>query len=199
MDESPDYTTYSFDQLEQALRHTDEVLYPARFRQIVDEIDRRRREPIDKDAPAHDRKRISLLALFLSLNTPGLGQLYNGQLRRSIVLAAAFVVAALPFSFAAELLRTFSGLLVAFATFLAVYVFVAVDAFRGAAKAEGFRLRPYNRWFVYVGVIAAFHFIPGDWGLRNTLHTYVMKGDSMAPAIALEDRIVVDVKYYESR
>jgi signal peptidase I len=207
MDESPDYTTYSLDQLEHALRHTDEELYPLRFKQIADEIDRRRIEPIGKAATARARRRIPVLALCLSLYAPGLGQLYNGQLWRGLVLAAAFSVAALPLSFVAGLLRTFFGLLsflVAFAIFLAVYIFVVVDALRGAAKTKEFRLRPYNKWFVYIGIIAAFHFIP--WppdlqkqGLKNTLQTYVMKGVSMAPTLALEDRIVVDVKYYESR
>jgi signal peptidase I len=210
MDETQDYTKYSLDQLEQALRHTDEETYPLRFRQIVDEIDKRRREPIriDTTETMLARRRIPLLALFLSLQTPGLGQLYNGQPKRGIVLAAVFsVTAALPFLFAVKLLYSFSGLLlflIALMIFAAVYLFIFVDAFRGAVREKEFRLKRYNRWYVYISIMAIVHFIPWPPDLPkqeliDTFHSYRIVGDSMGPTLERDDCVVVATNYYNSR
>jgi signal peptidase I len=205
MDETPDYTTYSLDQLEHALRHTNQELHPERFGQIVGEIDRRRREPalIDATEKEHSKKRIPILAFFLSVKTPGLGQLYNGQLKRAIVLACVFGAITFPFLFVFDLLHSFSGLLlflIDLIVLLALYLFTAVDAYRGAVRAREVRLRRYNRWYVYVGVMAIVHFVPWPPDLPKqqligTFHSYRIVGGFMSPTLAQEDHVLVDSSY----
>lgn len=49
MDDTPDYTTYTLEQLEYLLRHTDNEKDPDRFRLVIDEIERRRSTPQRKN------------------------------------------------------------------------------------------------------------------------------------------------------
>jgi signal peptidase I len=100
------------------------------------------------------RKRRPWVAAVLSLIVPGLGQLYAGNAAHAL---AAYAVTACGGAFMAVLwlwapggpIPILLGLVVAVVTYLAVTTHAWFFAKRQSAD---FELRPYNRWYVYLGV-----------------------------------------------
>lgn len=141
-------------------------------------------------------------AAAFTLITPGLGQLYNGMPRRAalffaINLAAYLAFNALTSSAAIQSTAAIGLTLAMLIPGLAVYVFMIVDAFRGAQRIGQLELRRYNRWYVYVLVILA------ATGLRMAMEftpiysrSYSLPAWSMAPTLHAGDRIFVAANAY---
>ena len=96
---------------------------------------------------AGQARRIPWLAALLSLVAPGLGQLYNGDLKRTAGFLALYAlwgvlmlspVAATPMGFAAVVLLA-----------TMIYFLAVTDAFYLARRHGAIRLGRFNRWFVY--------------------------------------------------
>lgn len=135
-------------------------------------------------------------AALLSLMLPGLGQLYNGTGRWAaiifaICLAEFLVINALLSSTAIHSMATFVVATVLVLLALAFYVFVIIDAYRGARRIGELDLRRYNRWYVYVGLVivanavaVAVDFMPFD------ARAYSLPSWSMYPTLHAGDRFV---------
>jgi signal peptidase I len=74
------------------------------------------------------KKRKPLLALLLSLVTPGLGQIYNGQLKKGLSYLVGFAVVYVISSF---LLVKFFGLILYLIIMIGFYIFILRDATGG--------------------------------------------------------------------
>jgi signal peptidase I len=93
-------------------------------------------------------------AVLLSLFTPGLGHLYAGEPRRGAIVWAICTVGFLIGMLLATRLAGLGQLLALAAVLVALAVGPAWDAARTARRQSAdYRLRGYNRWYVYVGVI----------------------------------------------
>ena len=133
----------------------------------------------------------------LSLVTPGLGHLYAGAPRAAVVVFV-LCAAALAASIAAGLLvpwPPFNTLIMA-AGCVAVPVAAAVSAYRLARRSpEDYRLRRYNRWYVYVAValVAAYGLAPLLTALqrRYVAQAFRMPSVSMQPTILAGDFVFV--------
>jgi signal peptidase I len=79
------------------------------------------------------RKRKPILALILSLLTPGLGQIYNGQFKKGIFYSVGFYLVYIVFSF---LFLTFHGMIFYLMVTMGFFFFIVIDAFRGANKLK---------------------------------------------------------------
>ena len=79
------------------------------------------------------KRRKPILALILSLLTPGLGQVYNGQFKKGISYLVGFYLVYLVFSF---LLLTFHGMIFYLMVTMGFFFFILIDAFRGAKKLK---------------------------------------------------------------
>lgn len=150
------------------------------------------------------KSRSPLGAALLSLILPGLGQLYNGAGRWAaiiiaICLAEFLVINALFSSTAIHSMATFvvaTGLVL---LALAFYVFVIVDAYRGARRIGELDLRRYNKWYVYVGlVIAANAVVYADKFLPFDARAYSMPSGSMAPTLWPGDYFLTASQAYRS-
>ena len=110
--------------------------------------------PLAEDAGTADRPRNEALAALLSLLALGLGQVYNGEVRKAVLLNLAalvtfLVVLGLLFSPAFALVMP-----VAVVVGGGLWVFAFVDAILGSRKrSESYALRPYNRVLVYVAIV----------------------------------------------
>lgn len=94
-----------------------------------------------------EKKRIPVIAAALSLVTPGLGQLYNGQILKGIIFFLAFL--AIPAAlFLARLQSQFLGLVAILVIILCIWIFAVAEAFSAAKRKPGFVLKGYNRWYV---------------------------------------------------
>ncbi len=138
-----------------------------------------------------------IVAALLSLVVVGLGQLYNGQLRRAVVLfcisvlftVAAFVFSDLMFS-ARGVVVVYVGLLVA----VGFQIFAVVDAFRAARRMGGIALRRYNRWYVYVPI--AFVAFSLETVIEHPLESYSIPSRSMAPTLLVGDHLFANTGAY---
>jgi signal peptidase I len=151
------------------------------------------------------KKTRPIIALLLSLITPGLGQVYNGKLRRGIVFFLG-----LEFSFI--LLCVFSEWCIKFEGFILFLVFclaslgfliyVLSDAFRGVSRLRVTVRKPYHRWYFYVA-ISAFIFLINEFTLEPFLPDikrfkgYKIPSISMQPALLVGDYLAADRKIYK--
>jgi signal peptidase I len=146
------------------------------------------------------KRRKPILALTLSLLTPGLGQIYNGQFKKGISCLVGFYLVYIAFSF---LLLTFHGLIFYLLVTVGFFVFILVDAFRGANKLEAIALKPFNKWYVYsiiflIGNAAIRPWV--GWTIRNHIvRPYKISSSTMEPSLLVGDRLIADMRIYKSQ
>jgi signal peptidase I len=147
------------------------------------------------------KKRRPILAFFLSLLVPGLGQLYNGQPRKAVIyfLSPLFIITAYAFT---GLCHFFLGMLIYISLFLIVYLSISIDAAVNAKKLKNYVLRRFNKWYIYLvayillGVVALPEYF---YLLRDNiigLSPYRISSESMRSTLQVGDCLFVDVKYY---
>jgi signal peptidase I len=157
--------------------------------------------PAAAPPPAAAAPRRWWLAALLSLVVCGLGQVYNGQLRKGVLLyllqwplallASRTMVSPVPFSLALSLL-----LLV-----LLLRLFAIGDAIVVAKRLPlPFRLHLYNRWYVYLAACVVV-FPLSSWGLKRAIRS---QAESFyIPSGAMEDTVIpgdhIYVKSWGSR
>ncbi len=162
------------------------------------------------------KKRQPIIALMLSIFCTGLGQIYNGQLKKGIV----FYVGSYFFGFlllgaysSAGTFREFENMIIITLIFFCYLLFVWGDAFVCAVKMKELNLKPYNRWYVYIIAILMSMFInemlsltfPETWAtdkyffISKTYKTFKIPSDTMAPTLIKGDRLVADMKCYASK
>lgn len=144
-------------------------------------------QPLAAPEPGHAR-RIPWLAALLSLVAPGLGQLYNGDLRRAAGFAALYVlwgvlmlspVAATPMGFVAVVLLA-----------TVVYFLAVTDAFYMARRHGAIRLGRINRWYVYVAYpLLLFGFDSAMTPIRG-IEVFSTAGNDNLPTLQAGDYIV---------
>jgi len=152
------------------------------------------------------KKRKPIIALFLSFITPGLGQMYNGQIKKGIV----FYLVALSLTI---LLHTFSGsfykfygLLLFLVTIIALIgflLFTLLDALFGAVKLKKTILKPYNKWYFYFAIFVFACLIeniiwPSFSDIQKSFKAYKIPASSMEPTLLVGDHFIVDTKTYKN-
>jgi signal peptidase I len=145
------------------------------------------------------RWRSPFLAGLLNLLFPPLGHIYAGQAWRGIRLYTAYGVISTAALFLAVQSFGVMGLLIS-ALLLVVVIIVRialiVDAARVARRqGSGFRLKRYNRWYVYLATLVLFLGIGTIF--QNVLVAYVGKaysvyGTDMEPTLLNGDIILVN-------
>jgi signal peptidase I len=156
--------------------------------------------------PAQVPERISprrwWLAGLLGLFTVGLGHVYVGRAAKgsvgfvlrhglSLLAGAALVWGPWP------RLALFLYLLP-----LGVYVYFLVDAMVTARRFREYRLKRYNRWYVYLLVFLAAYAITGMMAVLVRSHiaqTFYIPSNSLEPTILLGDHLTIDKRAYRSR
>ncbi len=139
------------------------------------------------------------LALLLTFLSPGLGQMYNGELRKALVFPCCLpVVYVLLFGALPHMpYNGWSLLPLAFLGFVLVFgvAFLAADAWMTASGiGAGFHPRPFNRWWVYLLFFVLFHVVnQASATLRERVAAwYDIPAGSMRETIQVGDRILVD-------
>jgi signal peptidase I len=143
-------------------------------------------------------KKQTLIAIFLSLILPGLGQIYNRQAKKTIVSYLLLYTSIVALYLAGFPYR-FWGLAVVLALLLCFYFWSVADAVlanvgRRADKLTANR-KPYLLLFALLWLIGASS-IPAS-GKVLSLRAFYIPTNSMAPTIAAGDSIVVDMNYYQ--
>jgi len=140
------------------------------------------------------------LALALSVLLPGLGQLYNGQLNKGLLLFIAFAFVSTPFM-AMVALWVPAGwmilmLLLGLSSTLGLFIFGLVDAWRSARRSAGYRLQAWQQPGVYLALLLFGYLVvlAGSTGyLRgNLVESFRIPSASMVPGVLPGDFIFAD-------
>jgi signal peptidase I len=147
--------------------------------------------------------RKTLLAVFLGLAMPGLGQIYNGELVKG---ASSFIitVALLLIGFRLTVLLPDGTLLLgAMATILAALVIYAcsiVNAYRTASRSDAaYQLKNCNRWYFYLAIWLMgliFGYAALGYARDNWIELFKIPTASMEPAVSRGDRVLADKTAY---
>ncbi|MCH8835655.1 MAG: signal peptidase I [Proteobacteria bacterium] len=155
------------------------------------------------------KKRKPVVAFLLSFWMPGLGQLYNGALRRALARYGVYIVliVAVVAVFVSTLPLSFAGFAVAYVLGGVLGVLpttTGVEAFIDARKAGTVALKRFNRWYVY-GALCVFQaaaytaFYAIDLPARASLATYSIPNPSMLPNLRVGDYLVAAKGAYGER
>jgi len=141
-----------------------------------------------------------LLALLASLLMPGLGQLYNGEATKGLLLFLG-LGATTPVSAWLALHVTDHAILPLIILFLiialAIYVYAIVDAYRSAKRiGDTYTLKALNQSYVYIIVfIVGYFFIFGgmlQYTRKHLIESYYIPSKSMLPSVLQGDYIFAD-------
>lgn len=102
------------------------------------------------------KRRHPLFAAFLSLSMLGLGQVYCGRLKRGILLFLCESLLILAYGMIRGF-HSFSGLIIGFTIILLYTLYVCTDAFLLARRVKTLTLKPYNKWYLYIGIYLLTH------------------------------------------
>ena len=147
------------------------------------------------------KKRYPIIAAVFSLLTPGLGQLYNGQLKKGIIFFGAdFVLPILLFLIGIQ--RRFPGLIALILFMTCLWVFIIGEAFFTALRKKEVVLKPYNKWYVYILIILL---ISGTYMIPSRdiaykifrFSPFKITTGAMEPALESGDYLIADLKYFK--
>ena len=147
------------------------------------------------------RRRKPILALIFSIITPGLGQIYNGQLKKGIIfyLVEFLIVVSLIFS---GLFFKFFGIILSLVIILGFFLFILVDAFGGAIKLKEDAHKSYNKWYIYLVIFLINGFVIQpllSWTIRNNIvRAYKIPSSAMEPTLLVGDHLIANMKIYKS-
>ncbi|MFC5701936.1 signal peptidase I [Cohnella faecalis] len=141
-----------------------------------------------------ERKRRPLVAGFLSLFTPGLGQFYNGQIRKAGVLLLTTYILYPPLLFLIKF--SFGALLAVIAAGFAVYGYAIIQSIVYSYRVKTVANRFYDRWYVYLAIVVSIMTMSQIIDTKSIvgLKGYIIAGPSMTPTIENNERVIVDTK-----
>ncbi len=150
------------------------------------------------------------IAGFLSYFVPGLGQIYNGQAEKGLLLYSLFSIwISLFVTLTLNTIKSsfsqflFIALFTTLIVYLTAWALVIFEAIRTAEKTKkDFRLKVYNRWYYYFLAIILVQFI--NYALRDTIKRAILKpyritSISMAPTLLDGDNVFTDPMTYSNR
>ena len=142
-------------------------------------------------------KRRPWIAALLSVGVPGLGHLYAGRVAAALS-ALGFAVVAGVGALASGVLLPLPPLnvLLIVPALLLIYVGVPIHAALSARRAPPtYKLRPYNRWYIYLGIylVAAFLVRPSLYRFTKAhiIEAFRIPSATMEPTIEVGDYLYV--------
>jgi len=128
---------------------------------------------------------------------PGLGQLYNGQFRKSMLLLLIdFII--IFFFYHTQIFMSIVSLSILIILSIGLILFRIIDAFIVAKKNKSYELKIYNKWYIYVlftFMIVVSHLIIEETATKG-IRSFSIPTGSMEPTIIVGDRIISQLGYY---
>ncbi len=146
-------------------------------------------------------KRRQIIASFLSMLTPGLGQIYNGDLKHGLILQCLsqftgiclFIVT--PFVASTPIMIIMLLFLFVILAF-SIHIYSIINAYRTAKNKELAPIKSYNRWYFYVVFLLSFWTIGILISESSLLKSYKIPASSMEPTLQIGDHILVNKLAY---
>jgi len=148
-------------------------------------------------------RRVPVIAALMSAALPGFGQLYNGQLNRSIWLFLVFCLVSVPLVAVIALFvppaLTLSILLFGVFLPLGIWIWGIIDAWRGARASVGYQLKAWQTSGLYalvfllcIGVVLPLMI---SYVRGHQVQPFRVPSSSMAPTIQHGDYIFTNKNY----
>lgn len=143
--------------------------------------------------------RSSGVAFIFSLLFPGLGQIYNGQLLKGLLLIISIWV--IPFLFRVTgAILTYNGFMSLMVVLGCLWIYGWTDAIWQAKRNKNFVAKPYNTWYVYLLLITtmstALYFVNPTDGLG--IKSFEIPTTSNNPTLLVGDLVVADRNAYHN-
>jgi signal peptidase I len=148
--------------------------------------------------------RKTLVAAFLGLTMPGLGQIYNGELVKGIssfIITLALLIIGFRLTVMLPDGMLMIGVLITILVAIVLYATSIVDAYRKASVSDAaYPLKSYNRWYFYLAIwflsfmvgFAALGYARDNW-----IEAFKIPTSSMEPAVSSGDRVLADKTAYQ--
>ncbi|CAA6801857.1 MAG: Signal peptidase I (EC [uncultured Thiotrichaceae bacterium] len=147
------------------------------------------------------KKRYGVLALLMSLFSPGLGFLYSGAWWLAITIPLLMILLVVGFALSEWIFAPY-GILGLLASLFLIYVSSSVLAFFSARKRSPSRIHFFQHWVVYLFFIISFFSIQLIFKeLRPSwlgYEAFRLPSRSMAPSLIPNDFVVADTEAYEN-
>jgi len=145
--------------------------------------------------------RKKLWAFLLSILAPGLGQLYNGEVKKALIFSFglfAYVICINLF----EIKGIFWVYLTSLVLLVVIMVLIVIEATLSAGRKKLYELKSYNKWYVYLFLAILFYFMGrgNERILENTNTRYrILKisSDSGIPNLSIGDYVLGDYNFYD--
>lgn len=141
------------------------------------------------------------IAIIFSLFMPGLGQVYNGQFRKGIIIFTVYTLIAY-IMVLSPLAKVFAGFVLILLWLIGWTVYASADALRTAILHKDeindpFQTRMYYAVILVMNLFLAFIF----QGLikQNVINSYRIPSISMEPTLYAGDLLMADLNYYHNR
>jgi len=128
-----------------------------------------------KKEKSQNKKRLPLLAALLSLISLGLGQIYNGELLKGILLKVTFVLTICLYAFLSfKLIYDLLLLISLLSIFVLLKVFSIVQAYiKSSRLSSSYRLRKFNKSYIYIVLTIVFLVLSVFLPLKIAGHTFM--------------------------
>ena len=145
-----------------------------------------------------DKTRNLFLAPFLTLLVPGLGQLYNGDLKKAVLFYLAQFVVFIP-PFIIGLQYSPDGLFAILGMVAVFYLIAMGEATWRSLVIKKITLKPYNKWYVYCLIILSANLVAGSFNstFKQSLigiKPFYLPSGSNEPTLMTGDHVMVDLR-----
>ena len=144
------------------------------------------------------KRRRPVLAGLLSFLAPGLGQLYNGELKKGIVFFL-IVTGLIIIPLLAGVLSTFYGLLLYGAVRLLCFFTVIIDAFLSARRIKAITPKSYGKWYYYILIFILHTALIATVEPSETFRSYRAPSASMSTTVEADDHFITELNPYKEK
>jgi signal peptidase I len=143
------------------------------------------------------KKRNPIISLLFSILSPGLGQIYNGQLEKGIIFYFVGFLLLLTYSIVG---LYFYGLIIYLLIGIGWLIFIYADSLFTAIKIKQIELNDYNKWYVYIIFLLVFNIITlGSKEFLVKIKAYSIHSGAMQRTLLLGDYILANNAAYGVR
>lgn len=142
--------------------------------------------------------RNAFVAFLLSIFTPGLGQIYNGQLKKGAYLFFSLLFFNVIFG-VTNATHSFYGLASLFAIEIFLRIYIIIDAIIYARRLKEYVRKNYNTWYYHTMLAILTLIIIWAYDPKSIfgIETFSMPTSSNQPTIQVGDWVVGDMKAYQ--
>ena len=133
-----------------------------------------------------------ILAFLFSILVTGLGQLYNGQLKKALFFSLGVLIFLISIN-VIGLKVHFWVYFIALIILVILWLFIAIEAALTACKSKEYKLKAYNKWYIYLlsAVIWHFSFYMGESIAGKSRYIIsIIHSDSGFPSIFAGDYVL---------